>query len=319
MKHCPKCRSSYADDSLKFCLQDGTTLVENPVSDTEMPTIAFGDKTEQFTNEITEQFRTNEPTERFTTNKDVNQMRIELPENRQNSWEQSRETQIASHPLPPPPQRSNTLVAILATALVMLIIFGIAGIGAWIYFSQQKTEVATTTTNNQSNNTNKSDETENSNKKTPTPEPTKDSTSKSTPTEEESPPNFNPEDVKKEVSDLINSWKSASESLDLDSHIGNYADTVDYYNKSKVGKSFVRSDKQKAYNKYDDIEINISNLKITLDAKGENATAVFDKAWHFENDEKTSEGKVQSQLKLSKINNQWKITSEKDLKVYFVK
>lgn len=317
MKQCPKCRSSYADDSLKFCLQDGTLLLENSVSEGEMPTIAFGGQTEQFTSEITEQFKTNEPTERFTTNKDVNQLRIELPEDQQNSWEQSRETQVAS--FQPPPQKSNTLVAVLATALVMLIIFGIAGIGAWFYFSQPLTDIVKNS-NNQSNIENRSSEKDNSNEKTPAPTATeKDSTPKPTPSAEETPANINSEEIKTEISDLIDSWKSASESLNLDAHISKYADTVDYYNKSKVGKNFVKSDKQKAYNKYNDIQINISNMKITLDAKGENATAVFDKAWHFENDERTSEGKVQSQLKLSKINGEWKITGEKDLKVYFVK
>ena len=313
MKYCPNCRSSYTDDTLKFCLQDGTPLVDELNSNTEMPTVAFGDKTEQFqSNEVTEQFKTNEQTERFTTKKDANQMRIEMPEPQQNNWEQSRETQVAS--FQPPPQKPNTLVAVLATALVMLLLFGAAGIGAWFYFSDDKTEVAKNT-NTQSNNENQQISKDNSNKESPTPTATsKDSTPKPSPTS-----NFNPEEVKKEISDVIYSWKSASESLNLESHMSNYADTVDYYNKSKVSKNVVRSDRQKAYNKYDDIEINLSNISITPDSTGENATAVFDKQWFFDSEEKTSEGKVRSQLKLSKIGGKWKITGEKDLKVYFVK
>lgn len=312
MKYCPNCRSSYADDTLKFCLQDGTPLVGQSDSITELPTGSPGDKTEEFDGEeVTEQFKIKQPTERFTTNKNFNQMQIDLPQNQQDSWEQSRETQIAS--LKPPPQKSNTLVAVLGTALVMLILFGAVGIGAWFYFSNPQTDIAKTT-NNQPNNENKPIGIENSNKESPTPTATKkDSTPKPTPDSA-----VKPEEIKKEISGVITSWKSASESLDLDSHIAKYADTVDYYNKSKVGKSFVRNDKQKAYNKYQYIKIDLSNMSITPDSTGENATAVFDKAWHFENDEKTSEGKVQSQLKLSKIGGQWKITGEKDLKVYFV-
>ncbi len=302
MKYCPNCRSSYADDSLKFCLQDGILLVNDLNSSSEMPTIAFGEKTEEF--------RTNQPTESFTTNKDINQMRIDLSENRQDSWEKSQETQIASFQ---PPQKSNTLVAVLATALVMLILFGIAGIGAWFYFAKPENEVVKNT-NNQTNGENKSSTKDNSNKQSPTP------TAKPTSSVKETPAvNFDPEEVKNEVSDVIDSWKSDSESLDLDSHLSKYAETVDYYNKSKVGKNVVKSDKQKAYTKYDNIEINLSNMSVTLDAKGENATAVFDKAWFFEGSENTSEGKVQSQLKLAKIGEEWKITGEKDLKVYFVK
>ena len=229
-----------------------------------MPTVAFGDKTEQFQRkQVTEQLKTNEPTERFTTNKDVNQMRIELPEPQQNTWEQSRETQVAS--FQPPPQKSNTLVTVLATALVMLLLFGAAGIGAWFYFSDDKTDV-TKDTNTRSNNENQQFEKDISNKESPTPTAiSKDSTPIPSPTS-----NFNPEEVKKKVSDVIYSWKSASESLNLDAHMNNYADTVDYYNKSKVSKNLVKSDRQKAYNKYDDIEINLSNISITPDSTGEN-------------------------------------------------
>jgi len=312
MKYCPNCRSSYADDTLKFCLQDGIPLVGNINASTELPTL-FGDKTEQFSgSEVTEQFRTNEPTTRFTTNKDVGQMRIDVPETRPNTWEQSRETlEIAS--VQPKPQKSNTLIAVLATALVMLILFGIAGIGAWFYFAKPENEVVKNT-NNQSTSENKSSPKDNSSKESPTP------TTKPTSNPKETPAvNFDPEEVKKEVSDVIYSWKSASESLNLDAHLSKYAETVDYYNKSKVGKNVVRNDKQKAYTKYHNIEINLSNMSVTLDAKGKNATAVFDKAWFFEGNEKNSEGKVQSRLKLAKIGEEWKITGEKDLKVYFVK
>ena len=55
-------------------------------------------------------------------------------------------------------------------------------------------------------------------------------------------------------------------------------------------------------------------MRVMPDASGEKATAVFDKEWHFENDEKTSEGKVQTQLQLKKIGGEWKITERKRFK-----
>ena len=36
MKHCPKCNRQYADDSLRYCLEDGTALV-SPARDAEPP------------------------------------------------------------------------------------------------------------------------------------------------------------------------------------------------------------------------------------------------------------------------------------------
>ncbi len=59
-------------------------------------------------------------------------------------------------------------------------------------------------------------------------------------------------------------------------------------------------------------------MKVTPDASGEKATAVFDKEWNFEGAEKYSAGKVQQQLTLGKIGGRWLITGEKDLKTYYV-
>ncbi|MDQ3322521.1 MAG: hypothetical protein M3525_08855, partial [Acidobacteriota bacterium] len=69
---------------------------------------------------------------------------------------------------------------------------------------------------------------------------------------------------------------------------------------------------------YDSVNIDISNLKITQDESGENATALFDKEWNFEGDASNSSGKVRQQLTFSKIGGKWLITGERDLRVYYV-
>jgi hypothetical protein len=38
MKRCPECRRGYYDDSLRFCLDDGTALLEGPSREIEAPT-----------------------------------------------------------------------------------------------------------------------------------------------------------------------------------------------------------------------------------------------------------------------------------------
>ncbi|MFL6468319.1 MAG: hypothetical protein ACJ72Z_10220, partial [Pyrinomonadaceae bacterium] len=38
MKRCPECRRDYFDDSLLYCLDDGSALLEGPSSAKEMPT-----------------------------------------------------------------------------------------------------------------------------------------------------------------------------------------------------------------------------------------------------------------------------------------
>ena len=162
-------------------------------------------------------------------------------------------------------------------------------------------------TNTKSINTSNTNKLTNTNPiSTPTPTPT---------------PTLNPADesaAKSDVADVINSWKGASENRNLNSHMSYYADTVDYYKAGNVGASKVRADKQKAYDMYDTISVDISKVKTIIDPSGEKATSVFDKEWLFENDEKTNSGKVQQQLQLTKIGGKWRITGEKDLKVYYV-
>src|SRR6476660_3444745 len=43
MKRCPECRRDYFDDSLVYCLDDGTALLEGPASGNEAATALFND------------------------------------------------------------------------------------------------------------------------------------------------------------------------------------------------------------------------------------------------------------------------------------
>ncbi len=120
------------------------------------------------------------------------------------------------------------------------------------------------------------------------------------------------------MKNVIDEWESASENLDLDGNLSQYADTVDYYKGGRVSIGKVRADKQRAFEQYDSINFKITNIKVTPDASGEKATAVFDKEWTFEGADKYSAGKVQQQMTLNKISGKWLITGEKDLKTYYV-
>jgi len=47
MKRCPECRRDYFDDSLLYCLDDGTALLEGPASGKEMPTAILSDLSQE--------------------------------------------------------------------------------------------------------------------------------------------------------------------------------------------------------------------------------------------------------------------------------
>ena len=290
MKHCPSCKTNYADDTLQFCLQDGTQLV----TATDVP--VFDTYAEQET-----VIRPHPPARVVPLS----------PSGAQTGQWQAPPTQPATNNYPDAPKKSNTLAAVLLTALLMLVLFGA---GAWLYLRKDKQVAVNVNADspanrpanmNSANNQNQNaSNNQNANTPTPTPRPTLD------PKESK--------EITDDVKDVIDNWKNASENLDMETHLAQYADTVDYYKGGRVGISRVRADKQRAFDAYDSIDIDISNVKITPDETGDKATALFDKQWKFEAEEKYSSGKVQQLLTFARINGRWRITGEKDLKIYYV-
>lgn len=302
MKYCPSCQTNYADDTLRFCLQDGTQLAE--LLDQSAPTISL----------------TNSDT--LVLPKRVEPLEQIQPTVQSRNWEQSEVTRVSS--LQPEPQKSNTAMAVLLTAVGMLVLFGLVGTGAWLYLKDDKTEVAQNSNINSLNSSNQIADSNKNPKVSPSPpeypknsQPSPSPISTATPIVKP-PSEFNPEVVKKDVSDQIYLWKSAAESRNLNAYMSNYADMIHYYNKKGASTNFVRNDKQKAFNVYDSMKINLSNMRVSPDDSGENATAIFDKEWVFEGAGKYNAGKVQTQLRLKKIGGDWRITGERDLKVYYV-
>lgn len=291
MKICPQCQSTYTDDSLQYCLQDGTPLDDH------------ANASESWAS-----------SETLVTPAPKDRIRVELPSPLSPPATQNQ-TPILP-PSQPPPQKSNTLAVILATAFGVLLLVGLGGAAVWFYFKNNQPTVANANTKpantktpakspeNQNANTNANTNVNAAPTATPTPKPT-----------------LRPNEVSKietDVADTIENWRQATEGADIEAQMSNYAPTVNYYNAGSVGAPRVRADKERAFGVYDTIEISISNIKVTPEASGERAVAVFDKEWNFEGAEKYSSGKVQQQLEMAKIDGKWLITSEKDLKVYFV-
>lgn len=300
MKYCPQCQTTYTDDLLRFCLQDGTPLKEVFQSKIPAPDVSFGEE------------------ETVVSSKQVQPIPIQNPPPSQN-WQQQPTTPIVA--VQPERRKSRTGLIVGLTLLGTLLLLGIAGIGAMFYMKNRKTEVAagvntsapanrplnSNSANAQAINQN-SNQTTNANLAIAAPSATP-------------KPTLNPQDAKavtEEVKNVVDEWKSATENLDIDAHMKQYADMVDYYKAGKVGQARVRADKERAYEQYNSVNIDISNLKITPGESGNNATALFDKEWNFEGDEKNSSGKVQQQLTFSKIGGKWLITGERDLRVYYV-
>lgn len=117
MKICPACQAQYADDTLSFCLNDGTQLEHGPQADT--PTVVLGE------------------TETFVARRAQGTPHVFQP---------SEVTRVQS--FEQPNKGSNAPLIVAVTAGGMLLLFGIIGIAAWMLFkSADGPLVANTNTN----------------------------------------------------------------------------------------------------------------------------------------------------------------------------
>ncbi len=323
MKYCPQCQTSYTDDTLKYCKRDGAPLE----TATDMPTVNFGEEATVVSSRQVEPIRVpieNQPPTYSPTPQDYQQQTYG-----QQNWQQ----QSAPLPLPqqqpqiiaapPEAKKSRTGLAVALTALGMLLLFGLVGAGALFYMRDKNRETALANNGNGAPANRPSNQNaatnQNANLSTPTPSATPNATltPSATPTPK---PALDPKEAKaatENVGSVIDAWAEATENRDIDAHIGQYADTVDYYKGGRVSAARVRADRARAFEMYDSMRVNISNVKITPDAAGEKATAVLDKEWEFSGGDKFSNGKVRQQLTFAKIGGKWLITGEKDLKLYY--
>jgi ketosteroid isomerase-like protein len=288
MRICPTCRTQYTDDTLRYCLQDGAALVEQLQSDT--PTVAF--KKEHETVEASAKTSSRSG---VTTSSDEELTRVAA----------AKKTAGV---------RPDFDGACRRPWVWLLLSFSQGALGIWLYLKDGGT--VPTSSNNANVNVNGSlSGNSGTNPPTPIPFPSNTPTPVPLPTPT---PQVNSEEARKEVSQTIYGWKSMAESKNLDAYMGNYADTVDYYNHSGASRSYVRSDKARAFEMYDSISVDLSNMNVSVDESGNKATATFDKEWDFQGS-RNSSGKVQTQLKLRNVNGRWLIVGERDLRVYYTR
>lgn len=270
MKLCPLCKTQYSDDSLIYCLQDGSML--NGGRDTvEEVTVVRG----------------NGPAD-------------------PSIWP----TEVVPQPTS---RSSNTALTVFLTAAGMLLFFSVAGLAGFLYW--RSVQPSSDELGSKAVNSNQASDASKSVQSSPTPKPASSRSASPTPANQNASNALDPQ-IRNEISQKLNDWKSDAESMDFDSYMNHYADRVDYYQKSGASLSTVRADKQRAFERYSSIRVQLSNLSFTADRNGTEATAIFDKEWDFEGDGDSS-GKVQQMMRFSKVNGEWRITAEKDLKLYY--
>jgi hypothetical protein len=274
MKICPKCHSSYSDETLNFCLTDGVPLVVEEVYQERLSSQNPWQEAET----LHDSRFIAAVSEHTTSPNSVTPTFISASSQKTATF--STET--------PPKSSKKILFAVIAILLA-------GGIAAAIFWRSA----------NQTNGANKSQ----------TAAPTATVIIKKA---VEPLTDAQQNQVKKEVSETLEDWRASINRRDIERHITHYMQTLEeYYKESGIDKNHVRADRQRAFDRYESISLQVDNLQVTPEST-ESATAVFDKSWTFKNTQRTATGSVQQEMHLVKVGGKWLINGEKDLKVYFL-
>jgi hypothetical protein len=267
MKVCPKCNSSYSDETLNFCLTDGVPLVAE---------------------EILDEYLSKHNSKSWHTADTLVDPRFSLGDARPTSVGTSAPTFELGNTTAQnliPAKSNKTLYAAGGVLFAVLL-----GGGIW-WYSQSKTATPTVVSEN-------------------APSQSKRAIMPITAEQDAQ--------VKKEVTDFLLSWARTNSEKNADAHIAHYANTLEiYYGESGRDRGHVLADRQRAYQRYNTIQMDVDNIKVTPEST-DSATIIFDKSWTMRNEKKTSTGSVQQEIHVSRVGGKWLIDSEKDLKVYFI-
>lgn len=311
MKRCPVCQSTYADDSLRFCLQDGAaleaartgsssddfkTLVlpENAAGDRELPPTEILDSGAAATIGP----RPSPPT---------------APQRRRDT------NPVTAHSATHQPAPRSTAAVVGLTIVATVALLGLGGLTAWLLLGNKKDTAARN--DNYGNVTNvRADE--NRNNTTPNgntrPSPNTNATPKPSPGTSPTPaptPATGMSVEESEVRASLNGWLSSFRAGDLDAYMTRYASVLDaYYLSRNVSIDRVRADKARAFAKYSTLDVSLSDVQVRIDSSGRRAVSTFTKSWRFSSPGVSPyTGSGPNRFTWTKIGGQWLITGEEDL------
>jgi ketosteroid isomerase-like protein len=309
MKRCPTCQTVYTDDSLSYCLQDGSKLaVINDSAAEATLQMGAGDRS----------FGSDAPPTEILRPEDMPTARIEqTPPTREQ--QRARATALSGEQAPPaaggtvvvPARGSAPVVALSIVVALLLVTLG--GLITWIMMRDNKaqTEQTRATSSNSTQNETRQSNTAPANSNANT-------AAAATPMPQASP-SVDVAAAQKEVQALLNDWAGAVRQRNLEAHMKYYAGVLDvYYNATNVSRERVRNERDAAFSKYSSMDMQVSNVTIAVEPSGTRATATFDKTFEFRNDEKTFSGSGLNRFWFTKTGGVWRITGEKELKNYYV-
>lgn len=277
MNSCPTCGTQYTDQTLSYCLQDGTPLTKAGAADT--PTVLILET---------------ETKDRISGNDSfLTQFRSGRAEHNARERQQTGVSSTAK------------TVGIIA-AVVM---FAAIGIGGYLLGSRgSSTNTANSggqTAQNLSNNSN-GIKTSITNSLSVT----------NTAVVPVTPTPFDDTQAKSELAERVASWKSSLESGESDSIVNNYTPVIEnYYGNKRRKSSELKKAKAVKLRDYSEIRVDVTGQVIKVDPTGKTATILFDRELWF-NGNNPVHNKTRVEMKCRLVDGHWLIYSERDIKTY---
>src|SRR5947209_12525261 len=319
MKRCPTCQRNYSDDTLRFCLEDGTPLVSEASFSSDATLLLDSSSAEPPPTEILP--LDSAPTVRAYDIDATERRRQPAPTAKQQARPTINEFQNVAARLAPKGRTTSSVVAITVVATILLL--GLGGLGAWLILKDRNGSVSVGNPNIPTSNSYPGSNGSNTNKppvivSTPNATPTQTATPYATPSATPTPTNADTSAARREVMNALNGWVETMRAGNLDAHMAYYAGTLHtYYLQSNVSSIRVRAYIAPAFAKYTSFDVRLTNVQIDVDPSGDKATATFDKTFTFSGDS-TYSGSGLNRFWFEKFGSRWLITGEKDLKTYYI-
>jgi len=295
MKHCPLCKRVYTDQTLNFCLEDGTVL-----STATDPNVRE-----------TARAAAEAPTEVLRA--------VEWPPR---AGAQTLPALQQQHVLPPvytpmptaPAKQGQKIFLGIAFAVLLIIVAVMAYLLVRKEPEKNENEVYAVTNNSNEANANTQPARVTATAATPMPTATPIPSPTPTPT-----PMPNTAAARTAVLNVMGYWAESLRRQDLSGHLRLYADYLDeFYRLGRVSREQVRTNRQAIFARYySSTNVQLSNLSVEFDSSATKATVSYDNDYNWRGGARYLTGKSHNVMILSKIGTQWLITSEKHLKTYY--
>jgi|SRR5947209_345651 len=319
MKRCPTCQRTYSDNTLRFCLEDGTPLVSDSALSSDATLLMDSSSNEPPPTEILP--LDSAPTVRAYDMDATERRRQPAPTAKQQARPTINEFQNSASPLAPKQRSTSSVVAVTVIGTILLL--GLGGLGAWLILKDRSNSASGINSNVLVSNNNPGSNSSNTNRP-PVIVSTPNATPNATPSQTATPyatPSSTPTDTstaRREVMNALNGWVETMRAGNLDAHMAYYAGTLHtYYLQSNVSSIRVRAYIAPAFAKYTSFDVRLTNVQIDVDPSGDKATATFDKTFTFSGDS-TYSGSGLNRFWFEKFGSRWLITGEKDLKTYYI-